>query len=80
MPEFTDCNRKEKKKKKDMNQHFIVFIWWLWKDVARKIFPLLFDSVSFFVFQLTNNKALQQTALQTNSWHYDQTHIQPFKA
>lgn len=48
-------------------------------DAAKKMFPLLFDSFPLFVSVLTNNKASHQPVLQTNIWHYDQTHIQAFK-
>lgn len=47
---------------------------------GKKIFPLLFDSLPLFVSHLMNNKAHQQIVLQTNIWHYDQTHIQPLKS
>lgn len=68
-------------KNKNINQHFISFIYLeAMNECDKKIFLLLFYSFRLFVPQLTNNKAVQQTVLQTNIWHYDQTHIQPFKA
>lgn len=67
-------------KKKIKNQHFICIIYLVaMNGCCKKIFPLLFDSFPLFVSRLTNNKALQQTVLQTNIWHCDLTHIQAFK-